>query len=149
MAGCTLLALSPKEKAKCHARIDTIGLHSIMASYSGDSSYAASNSPDLSIVVDPASTTTILRSSANPASPGKAVTYRARISPIPDGGTVAFTDAGETIPRCSSVTVSTSTGKATCTVTYSWFGTHTIVANYSGDNNYTSSISQTLRERVT
>ncbi|MGO9789159.1 MAG: FG-GAP repeat protein, partial [Solirubrobacteraceae bacterium] len=42
-------------------------------------------------------TTTSLTSSANPSIPGQQVTYTAMVSPVPDGGTVAFADNGVTI----------------------------------------------------
>ncbi|MGH3185306.1 MAG: Ig-like domain-containing protein, partial [Streptosporangiaceae bacterium] len=76
-------------------------------------------------------TATTLASSANPSVAGPAVTYTATVSPVPDGGTVAFTDGGATITGCGAVPVDTSTGRATCQVTYTSAGTHSITAAYS------------------
>jgi hypothetical protein len=91
-------------------------------------------------------TTTTLTSSANPSIIGGQVTYTATVSPVPDGGTVAFTDGGTTITGCGTVAVS-STGKATCQVTYNAVGTHTIAAAYSGDTAFGAS-SDTLTQQV-
>jgi len=85
------------------------------------------------------STLTTLGSSANPANTGNPVTYTASVSPIPDGGTVAFTDNSTTLSGCGAVAVSTTTGRATCTTTYTSTGSHSIVANYSGDVNFAAS----------
>src|SRR5450759_780245 len=94
------------------------------------------------------STTTTLGSSSNPSTVGSSVTYTATVLPTPDGGTVAFTDNAATLASCGVVAVNTSTGKATCTTTYGAAGTHTIVASYSGDTNYTAS-SGSLVQQIT
>ena len=149
IAGCTSLSPSIKGNARCPVRYGSTGSHSITASYSGDSNYEASTSPALSETVDPASTATTLRASANPATVGKTVTYTAKVSPIPDGGTVIFTDGGSAIVRCRAVAVAMSTGRASCKVMYSSTGIRAIRAKYSGDGNYGPSTSRTVRERVT
>src|ERR1035437_5853652 len=90
---------------------------------------------------------TALTSSPNPSTVGHAVTYTATVSPTPDGGTVAFTDNNTTLSGCAAVAVNTSTGKATCTTSYSAVGSHAIVASYSGDPNYAAS-SGSLTQQV-
>jgi photosystem II stability/assembly factor-like uncharacterized protein len=84
-------------------------------------------------------TTTAIASSSNPTSVGSSVTYSAAAVPTPDGGTVAFTDNATTLSGCAAVAVSTSTGKASCTTSYSAVGSHAIVATYGGDTNYAGS----------
>ena len=84
-------------------------------------------------------TATTLASSANPSVVGQQVTYTATVSPVPDGGTVAFTDGTTTITECGAQPVDTSTGKATCTVTYTSPGAHSITATYGGDNSFSDS----------
>jgi IPT/TIG domain len=84
-------------------------------------------------------TTTALASSSNPSTVGSSVTYTATVTPSPDGGTMAFTDNAATLTGCGAVAVNTSTGKATCTTSYSAVGSHAIAAGYSGDTNYAAS----------
>jgi 6-phosphogluconolactonase (cycloisomerase 2 family) len=85
------------------------------------------------VTLIPASTTTTVTSSRNPSTVGESVTYTATVSPTPVGGTVAFTDNGSGISGCDAVAVSVTAGRATCTVTYSSAGSHSIKASYSGD----------------
>ena len=97
-------------------------------------------------------TTTTLASSANPSVAGQAVTYTATVSPAPDGGTVAFTDSGTVITGCGTQPVNTSTGEATCQVTYTSVGAHSITAAYSGDASFgasTSALTQTVNQAAT
>jgi len=93
-------------------------------------------------------TTTDLASSPNPSSAGQPVTYTATVTPTPGGGTIDFTDGGTTIGGCGAAAVSSSTGEATCQVTYSSSGSHSIQADYSGATNYSSSASSTLTQTV-
>jgi hypothetical protein len=92
------------------------------------------------------STTTKLTASANPANVAQAITYTATISPSPDGGTVAFTDNGNTISGCGGATI--SAGQAQCQTSPSSAGSHAIVATYSGNADYDGSTSSTLTETV-
>jgi hypothetical protein len=71
----------------------TVGDHGIVAAYSGDPKFAASNSPALHQVVDQATTTTMLVSSLNPPAGGLPVTFTASVVPQYSGtpsGTVTF-----------------------------------------------------------
>ena len=110
-----------------------------------DGSYATGTA---TIMVNPAivATTTSLRADHNPGIEGGQVTYTATVSPIPDGGTVAFTDGTTTIAGCSNIPV-TSTGTASCTTTYTTVGNHTVTATFSGDTGYQTSTT-TLTEHI-
>ena len=57
-----------------------VGTHAITAEYLGDSDSAPSTSPVLEEVVNPASTTTVLTSSADPSSVGQNVTFTATVT---------------------------------------------------------------------
>ena len=94
-------------------------------------------------------TTTALVSSPDPSVPGQAVTYTARVSPAPGGGTVSFADNGSPIAGCGSQPVDTSTGQATCTTTPATAGAHNIVAIFSGTGTYAGSTSATATQVVT
>jgi Bacterial Ig-like domain (group 3)/Glycine rich protein len=122
------------------------GSHTITAAYGGDQNFTGSTG-SLTQTVNKITTTTALASSANPSIIGGQVTYTATVSPAPDGGTVAFTDGGSTIAGCGAVAVS-STGTATCPVTYNAVGSHTITAAYSGDATYAASTSAALTQQV-
>ncbi|MGO8877423.1 MAG: Ig-like domain-containing protein [Acidimicrobiales bacterium] len=94
------------------------------------------------------STATALSASANPAITGKAVSYTAKVTPNPGGGTVRFTSNGATIAGCGAVAVAHSTGKATCKITYRTAGSLSILASFSGHAGYETSKSAVLHEKV-
>jgi hypothetical protein len=93
-------------------------------------------------------TATSLASSANPSIVGAAVTYTATVSPVPNGGTISFSDNASPVAGCQSLPVDTSTGQATCTVTYGSVGSHSIIASYSGNFFYSGSTSAALNQQV-
>src|SRR5215471_518408 len=95
----------------------------------------------------PVTTTTTIASPANLSITGAPVTYTATVSPVPDGGTVAFTDGTTPITGCGAQPV-ISTGTATCQVTYTAAGSHTITAAYFGDAAFTASTSAALTQQV-
>lgn len=94
------------------------------------------------------STATVLSASANPAVTGKAVSYTAKVTPNPGGGTVRFTSDGATITACGAVTLAHATGRATCKITYRTAGSLSILASFSGHAGYEASKSAVLREKV-
>ncbi len=121
--------------------------HSITATYNGDSNYVGSASSLLSQVVSRASTSTTLRSSANPSMVGQPVIYTATVSRAAATGTVAFEEAGTPIAGCTAQPVGSAT--ATCTLSgYSTAGEHAITATYSGDGNYLASASSPSKQVV-
>lgn len=63
------------------------------------------------------------------------------------GGTVDFTDNGVPINGCGAQSMS-GFNEATCTTSYVAPGSHSIVAVYSGDQNFNGSTSQSLIETV-
>ncbi len=97
-------------------------------------------SSTFTVTVNPIQTTTSFSSSVpnypSPSVIGHYVVYTAAVSPIPPGGTVAFTDNGSSIGGCSAVPVFAD-GTATCDTTPSTAGSHNIVATYSGYTNST------------
>lgn len=96
-----------------------------------------------------AGTTTTLATSGSPSAVGQSVTYTATVA-VPSGtptGTVEFRDGGSDVAGCASVAL--TGGTATCTVTYSGTGSHTITAGYSGDGSDEASTSNSLTQQVT
>jgi hypothetical protein len=94
-------------------------------------------------------TTTALASSANPSASGQSVTYTATVSPVPDGGTVTFTDGTTTIAGCGAQPVDTSTGQATCQTTPGTTGAHNIAAAFNGSGSFAASTPATVTQVVT
>jgi hypothetical protein len=123
------------------------GTYSIYAIYSGDSNNSASASAILQQVVNPASSTTTLISSANPTYLGYSVTLTATVLSQYGGsvsGDVTFKQGTTTL-----ASVPLSNGQAVYSTTpYTTTGTRSITAVYSGDTNNQSSTSPVLHQAV-
>ncbi len=122
------------------------GSQSITAAYQGSGVFNPSTSAPLNQVVNPATTSTSLASSQNPAVITEIVTYTATIASQFGGaatGTVVFQDGGSTV-----ATVSIGGNKAAYSAKYSSVGTHSMTATYSGDNNNSGSGSTALVEQI-
>jgi len=128
----------------------TAGAHAIVAEYSGyklTDDIAGSASPALSqFVGTPASTSTSLTPSANPATTGQQVTYTATVTGFDGSGTVTFTDLGFPISGCQELTL--TGGQATCSQTYADTSSHSIAAVYGGDAGSAASSSNATTETV-
>ncbi|MGA3212465.1 MAG: Ig-like domain-containing protein, partial [Terriglobales bacterium] len=119
-----------------------LGTFSISAVYESSTTYAGSTSNAVSQVVTLPSSTTTVTSSLDPSMVGQSVTLTATVTPAgppTPTGTVDFTSLGTTISGCSEVELSSSR-TATCTTSTLPVGTDAIVASYSGDSNYLSSM---------
>ena len=141
--------------ATCALTYNSVGTHTITARYLGNSNYNASAvSPSLTHTVNKASGSTSVASSGSPSAPGQAVTYTATVFVTAPGGgapagNVEFFDNGTAIATCGGATGQPLGGStATCTVTYSSVGSHTIKAQYLGDANYASSTSANISQVV-
>ncbi len=118
-----------------------VGTQSITAVYSGDTNFTISTSSAVSQVVNLASSTTALTSSANPSTSGQSVTFTATVAAVSPGsgtptGTVNFLDGTTTIGTDIALN---SSGVATIATSTLTAGTHSITAVYSGDTNFTTS----------
>ncbi|HTY95476.1 MAG TPA: Ig-like domain-containing protein, partial [Solirubrobacteraceae bacterium] len=134
IGGCTTQAVNTTTGiATCEVSFSTIGAHTISASFSGstDSLYRPSTSSFADTTAQ-TETGTKLAASAGIAVTGQPVTYTATVTPVPDGGSVAFKDAGTPISDCATQAVSTTTGIATCEISYPTAGEHGITASFSG-----------------
>jgi hypothetical protein len=123
------------------------GTWSIAAEYVGDSTFIASTSSPVNLVVSQASTTTTLTSSLNPSGVGQSVTLTATVSGQFGGlatGSVAFSNGSTSL---GSVTLS-GTNVAALTITSLPVGTDSITAVYSGDSNFTGGTSNSLSQAV-
>lgn len=153
LSGCSAKSLSGTgntRTATCSTSSLTAGTHSIVASYSGNATNAASTSATLAQVVNAPATTTTLSTSGNPSVVGGNVTFTATVVGTSPSGTVDFRDAGVSIGGCSARSLSGSgnTRTATCTTGTLAIGTHGIVATYSGNATNAPSSSGTLLQFV-
>lgn len=125
----------------------SVATHSITAVYGGDTTYNTSTSAALSQIVNRATTTTNLTSSAGgqPVTPGTLVTFTATLNPAAATGTVTFSDNGVAFP---SGTVALAAGSAAFGTTTLSAGAHNITAVYNGDTNYATSTSNTVVQSV-
>ena len=124
----------------------TLGSHPVTASYGGDSNFTGSStSITLNQVVNQATTSTVVTSSALPGTVTQPLTYTATVTVNSPGGgtptgTVSFSDGGSPISTCQNLTLpGTAPYSVQCQQTYSTTASHAITAVYSGDTNYQGS----------
>jgi hypothetical protein len=123
-----------------------VGSHFIVAYYSGDIDFAASNSLGAHVTIRPASTTTTIASSVNPSTYGQPVQFTATIAPQFGGsatGTVTFYDDGTQIGSAA-----VNRNKAIFTTGALQTGFHSITARYSGSSNFQTSTSSPESQAV-
>lgn len=126
----------------------TGGLHTISATYNGDTNYNSSASGNLNQTVGNANTTTTLIASVNPTVFGQTVTFTATVAIVPPGtgtpsGTVTFKD-GTTVIGTSAL----SGGQATFGTVSLAVGSHSITGTYDGDGSFNPSTSTILTQVV-
>jgi hypothetical protein len=124
------------------------GTNSITATYNADPVHKRSTSVAYSQIVNQASTTTVLGSSANPSLVGQKVTFTATVS-SPSGvslgkGTVSFLQ-GSRLLRTVSLN---SSGVATYSKSFLGKGHFAMTAIYNGSGNFMSSTSAVLTQTV-
>jgi len=123
----------------------TTGSFSIVAEYSGDANYQATNSSPFTQVVTPYIPSVALTSNVNPSFVDQSVTFSAVVSGNegPPTGAVEFKE-GTTVLG----TVVLGAGNASFTTAFTKNGTISIVASYLGDEHYKAENSKPLREVV-
>jgi lysophospholipase L1-like esterase len=126
-------------KATCTATM-AAGSHTLKAAYAGTANYAPS-AGTITVTLAAAPTKTATTTTVTAAFAPKVrqtVPLTAAVGPVPDGGTVAFTDGSTPIAGCSAVPV--AGGKATCSTAFTTAGTHTVTATYSGTARFAGSV---------
>jgi len=123
----------------------SIGTHTLTTAYAGDSDNASAVSPAISVIVQQASTTTSLASTANPSIVGQSITLSASVtSDSPSiGGSINFMDGTTTLGTVPLLGVSASITTGSLA-----FGTNNLTAIYSGDTNHAASTSATIAEQI-
>jgi sugar lactone lactonase YvrE len=147
--GCVVAWSAATGAATCSTAQLAFGLHSVLASYSGDTSYQ-NVSKSQSFTIGQAATSVIVNTSGSPSNVNQQVIFTATVT-APIGiftptGTVAFTDNGTAIPSCPAAALTAVVGSpgnwtASCTdASLTAAGSpHTIKATYSGDTNFAGS----------
>ncbi|HEX4340879.1 MAG TPA: Ig-like domain-containing protein [Polyangiaceae bacterium] len=142
-------ALDPSGKAAFSTALLGAGSHDVTAAYGGSAAYGASASPVVTKLVAQAGTTTLVTSSAAPVIVGTPLTFTAKVARLGAGagvptGTATFTDG--------TATLGTGTldgaGVATLAGVVLAVGTHSVVAAYAGDVNFTASTAPALNQSV-
>jgi hypothetical protein len=124
----------------------SIGTHTLTTSYSGDANNSSIISANVTVVVQQATSTTLLNASANPLTQGNPLTLTATVtSGSPNaGGTLHFLD-GTTVLGTASLGTN---GSASFSPTGFGLGPHTLTAVYGGDTNHAGSTSPPVIEPV-
>lgn len=148
MDGATLLGtvgVNANGAASLQISTLSLGSHSIVAVYSGDTDHIASKSTPLNQQVLQASQVA-LSTNKNPSTADTIVTFTATLSGIQNllpTGSVTFKDGGNVLG-----TINASAGVASFSTAALAVGVHTITASYGGDANYQSSVSPALSQTV-
>jgi len=125
----------------------TPGSHALAAVYSGDTNYATSTSPAVTLTVAKSPTTTTVLPSTQTPTAGGSMTVTVNVSSsnpasaLPSG-IVTLTEDGVAVGSGTLTAGSPST--ATITLNVVSAGTHVLAATYSGDTYYTASNSSTV-----
>jgi len=123
-----------------------VGTHSITSSYQGDTGFNPSNSSALSVVIRKAPSTTTLSASPNPAVVKTSVTLKAVVKGARQPtGSVIFYDGSKPLTAALAVDFA---GAASFSTSALAVGTHSIVADYSGDPNLNASASTALIVKI-
>jgi sugar lactone lactonase YvrE len=123
-----------------------VGADGIVASYAGNTDYAASTSASFTQTINQTSTTTVVSSNNQSAYSGKSVTFSATVTTATGTatGAVTFYANGKSIGTGAL----NAGGVATLTVTTLPTGPLQITAVYAGDSNYTTSTSAPYPETI-
>ena len=122
----------------------TNGPHTYAATYSGDSTYALTAAPPVTLDIQGLPSTTTLAASASSALATAPVTLTAQLTPAIATGTVIFLDVATPIGSATLIN-----GLASLTLSTLPTGPHLIHAAYAGDTTFSSSQSPALGVSVT
>jgi hypothetical protein len=129
----------------------SVGTHSVVAVYSGDTMTAGATSPALTQIVIPAATTTTIASSEHPFAYGAGLALTGTVTNGGAGptGAIQFEDVTST-PEVILGTCELA-GASSCILVLTTplsIGNHTLVAEYVSDGNYAGSKSAQLSQEI-
>lgn len=132
----------------------TLTTHTLQAVYNGNTDYAQSTSPQVSLNVVASTPTVTLTPATTTPTPGSSLLLTAAVSPAvagetPPTGTVTFTLDGSAVGSATLAPQSPSS-LATLTITApTTTGNHTLQASYGGDSYYNAATSAQVSINVT
>jgi sugar lactone lactonase YvrE len=145
--GATPLRMVVLNQGAASMKISSLspGIHSLTASYAGNGTFASSTSGPLSQTVNKAMPSVSLLSTPNPSKPNQQVTFAVVAS-----GKAGVPTGSITLKQGTKIlgTATLASGDASFVVAFSKAGTYTIVAHYSGDQNYNARNSIGLKQVV-
>jgi len=156
---CTVPISGTGTIPNCTYTFTSAGSHSILASFPGSGSYNAAGSNAMTQVVNHVPVTTTVTGPAS-ATVNQTLTFTATLNgtftpTAPTIGssttsTVAFFADGGVISGCSASPLAVNAGvyTATCTANSLSATAHNISAAYSGDSNFSTSVSSTISEVI-
>jgi hypothetical protein len=121
-----------------------VGTDTVAATYSGDTNYNTSTSTAASVIVNKATSTTVVSANPTTITYGGSTTLSATVTPTAASGTVTFYDGTTSLGPGTL-----ASGVATFNATTLGGGTHSITAVYAGDSNDTTSTSAAITVTVT
>ena len=122
-----------------------VGVHTLMASYSGDGTYSPRTSTEATVTITALLTTTTLVAQPTQISFGSPAYLTATISPAPVGGSVVFRDSSSGVLGTAPV----NAGSAVLITPALLPGVRSVSAAYSGDALYAASLSTISNVTVT
>lgn len=136
LPGCGAVPLADTGTADCAVSYPSVRHTAVTATYSGYSdetngSVYTTSSAVHELVVDQQPTTGELSYTAH----GPDAVYTMTVSPVPDGGSVTFTQDHTPLPGCGALALADD-GTAQCSVHYTDPGSPKIYASYSGNADY-------------
>ena len=140
--GSALVTQGSPSTASINITAPAVGVHTVVATYGGDANYNSGTSQTVTITVGKAATSVTVTPASTTPIGGSSMLVTASVnatifgSTIPTG-TVAFTLDGASVGSGTVVSGTTASVQITVPTT----GTHTLQASYSGDGNYSASVS--------
>ncbi|WP_263351471.1 Ig-like domain repeat protein [Acidicapsa acidisoli] len=143
-----LATSGPTTSGSVNVVVPSAGAHTVQGIYSGDVNYNNATSPSVTITVAKGATVTSISAAPSTLTAGVLETFTATMAPATTTttaftitGTVSFYDGGTTL--LGTATISSNTAILTGIV-LSTTSAHTITAVYSGDANWSASVSSPL-----
>jgi hypothetical protein len=130
----------------CSLTLSTAGSHALVATYSGNNSFLPSTSPAVPHSVQPGATgLAIVGHQPEPSYEGQSVLVSVALTVTPPA---SGTPTGIVTVTSGAASCTATLPDSGCSLILTSVGIHTLVASYSGDSNFLSSISPGVNHKV-